>query len=921
MYSFGRDPLEGIDTVFLPCIVPFRVIHPLDQRFISELQLFYAGGKWAQYFGSEEVKRAGFGMGFAARIVLILVLLHLVFHRVEAQRSLKQNTAATLLNVSNLMPSPSGIDRENVDPSPVKPQAEGPTPDGAGAPSPVNNISPTPEQPPVQPSPVEPINPSPLVPIEPSPTPDVPPPLPLPSPPPPSPPPPSPPPPPPPPPQDNPQALALLSFKQGISNSDKISQLQSWESGTNECTWSGVTCRGYLVTETSLYNLGMEGKISTSLADSSMNSLNKLDLSSNKLNGPIPNSFNFAGALPNLQLLNLSNNQLNAGPLDFGVSGCNDLRSFDFSNNVLGVYLPWSFERLEFLNLANNDLNGLIQPFFGSIVPAGKSAVISPQRGDNRVCGSLPDGPVWAEEQADGSFLRVTTLPSCIPGPPPPPPLPPQEPSPEPISFPPPQPFPPSPPEPSDSSGLSVGAIVGIAVGGTVGLTLLFLLLFMLCRPKKDRVKGVDELKGAESDGYSVENGWNLNDKILAGAVFHNHSHSQSSIQRQGSIGSFGSAGGYDESGNLSPGHTRVPSSAALGLDVKMWTVAFNDLRMERQIGEGSFGRVYLAKWNETLVAVKILSSIGPSDDDSSLTLSNPVLSGLAKESNMMAALRHPNVVSFLGVCLEPPCIVTEFCARGSLTDVLRGAKSAPAKASLLDWSRRLNIALDAAKGMLYLHNHAPPIIHRDLKSPNLLVDKHWRSKVSDFNLSKLLDDSTVMSSMAATNPRWLAPEILGGNNATFSSDVYSLGVVMWELMTWELPWGVTNPWQVVTVVMDGGRLPIPSRDSLPGPDTDIFEGLDDYIELMNRCWAHIQEDRPCFQEIISELRKILADTLARTGKMNTSRVAGGVQMKWKNKATPRRPCISQKMHTRSLQMFKKKRTVHMLPQVYKQDL
>ena len=77
-------------------------------------------------------------------------------------------------------------------------------------------------------------------------------------------------------------------------------------------------------------------------------------------------------------------------------------------------------------------------------------------------------------------------------------------------------------------------------------------------------------------------------------------------------------------------------------------------------------------------------------------------------------------------------------------------------------------------------HAHVPPIIHRDLKSPNLLVDKHWRVKVSDFNLSKMLEDNVVMSSMAATNPRWLAPEILAGENATFASDVYAYGVVLW---------------------------------------------------------------------------------------------------------------------------------------------
>ena len=84
--------------------------------------------------------------------------------------------------------------------------------------------------------------------------------------------------------------------------------------------------------------------------------------------------------------------------------------------------------------------------------------------------------------------------------------------------------------------------------------------------------------------------------------------------------------------------------------------------------------------------------------------------------------------------------------------------------------------ALDAAKGMLYLHAHSPPIIHRDLKSANLLVDKHWRVKVCDFNLSKLMEENSVMSSMAATNPRWLAPEILAGSGASMASDVYAFG-------------------------------------------------------------------------------------------------------------------------------------------------
>lgn len=557
-------------------------------------------------------------------------------------------------------------------------------------------------------------------------------------------------------------------------------------------------------------------------------------------------------------------------------AGCQKLESFNLESNLLGFFPKWSFSNLKILRVNNNNLNTFIPDYFAQTVRDGNAIVIMPQSGENKVCGDLPPGPTWAEAQG-GQLVQLNSLPSCNPDLPPPPASPPPPP-PSPSIIPtPPSPVTPSNsppvPVPSSSSSLSTGAIVGIAVGGAAALVLLLLLLFFLCRPKRDRsgkIEDADNFKSIEPGNEFPgpdQRGQDLNDLFLKGAIMHARSQSQSSIQKQQSIGSQNSVS--LESGNLSPAHGRVPSSAAIGLDVKLWTVNFNDLQMERQIGEGSFGRVYLAKWNETLVAVKILLSMNSADEDSQLALSNPVLSSLAKESNMMAALRHPNVVSFLGVCLDPPCIVTEFCARGSLTDVLRGAKASPAKASMLDWSRRLNMALDAAKGMLYLHNHAPPIIHRDLKSPNLLVDKHWRVKVSDFNLSKLLDDSTVMSSMAATNPRWLAPEILGGNNATFASDVYSFAIVMWELMTWELPWGVTNPWQVVTLVMEGGRLSIPTRYDLPGPDTGSFEGLEDYVTLMKRCWSHIQEDRPCFQEIIAELRRILGDTLARNGKVS----------------------------------------------------
>ena len=139
--------------------------------------------------------------------------------------------------------------------------------------------------------------------------------------------------------------------------------------------------------------------------------------------------------------------------------------------------------------------------------------------------------------------------------------------------------------------------------------------------------------------------------------------------------------------------------------------------------------QVFAADWNKAPVAVKRL------DDLDSLLRTQPavatkkLLDDLHAEAGLMAALRHPNIVAFMGICTSPPAIVTELCAKGSLADVLRIATGDPA--SLL-WPLRLRMAVDAAAGMYHLHCQSPPIIHRDLKSPNLLVDKDWNVKVTN---------------------------------------------------------------------------------------------------------------------------------------------------------------------------------------------
>ncbi|KAL4431452.1 hypothetical protein ABPG75_006708 [Micractinium tetrahymenae] len=334
--------------------------------------------------------------------------------------------------------------------------------------------------------------------------------------------------------------------------------------------------------------------------------------------------------------------------------------------------------------------------------------------------------------------------------------------------------------------------------------------------------------------------------------------------------------------GALSAAPSRARSSSSRRLDSGLvdltpWLISYGDLDIQRPLGEGSFGRVLLAKWRETLVAAKVLLTAGDaataaaaaaasSSDSSAVSLSSPTIEALQKEAGLMAALRHPNVVQFIGVCISPPAVVTEFCSRGSLLDVLRLARASEQAAAALTWVRRLSMALDAAKGMLYLHAHSPPVIHRDLKSPNLLVDSAWRVKVADFNLSKLMEaSSSVSSTGGAMNPRWLAPEILVGQQATATSDVFSFGVVLHELLTWELPWGGANLYQLVFIVSHGERLPIPPPDQLPGPDKLPAAEYRALASLIRRCWAQRPEDRPAFADVIVELRGILSRSLAAT--------------------------------------------------------
>lgn len=109
-------------------------------------------------------------------------------------------------------------------------------------------------------------------------------------------------------------------------------------------------------------------------------------------------------------------------------------------------------------------------------------------------------------------------------------------------------------------------------------------------------------------------------------------------------------------------------------------------------------------------------------------------------EVTLMRALRHPNIVIFMGLVMDPVCLVTEYCHNGNLFDLLHDTiedEQGEHYAVKIPWQRRVRIALDVARGMNFLHTSTPVIIHRDLKSLNILVDEKWTAKVSDFGLSR----------------------------------------------------------------------------------------------------------------------------------------------------------------------------------------
>ncbi|KAJ9673432.1 hypothetical protein PVL29_023163 [Vitis rotundifolia] len=281
-----------------------------------------------------------------------------------------------------------------------------------------------------------------------------------------------------------------------------------------------------------------------------------------------------------------------------------------------------------------------------------------------------------------------------------------------------------------------------------------------------------------------------------------------------------------------------IPSHINLTIDgADVWEIDATLLKFENKIASGSYGDLYKGSFCSQDVAIKVLKTEHLNED---------MWREFAQEVYIMRKVRHKNIVQFIGACTRPPslCIVTEFMSGGSVYDFLHKQKGSFKLPSLL------KVAIDVSKGMNYLHQN--DIIHRDLKAANLLMDENKVVKVADFGVARVQAQSGVMTAETGTY-RWMAPEVIEHKPYDHKADVFSFGIVLWELLTGKLPYEHSTPLQAaVGVVQKGLRPTIPSH-TCPS-----------LVKLIKRCWHQEPSLRPEFTEIMEILQQIASKVVEK---------------------------------------------------------
>mmetsp|Transcript_46838 Transcript_46838/g.109364 ORF Transcript_46838/g.109364 Transcript_46838/m.109364 type:complete len:293 (+) Transcript_46838:60-938(+) len=272
------------------------------------------------------------------------------------------------------------------------------------------------------------------------------------------------------------------------------------------------------------------------------------------------------------------------------------------------------------------------------------------------------------------------------------------------------------------------------------------------------------------------------------------------------------------------------------------------ELILESRVGTGCTSEVYKGIWTRThtVVAIKQISEDARMRSEQQLAF--------VREMSVLTQVRHENLVQLYGVCLDtrPLRIVTEFCGGGAAFELLHHSPQID-----LVYSQQIKMCRDVARAMCYLHTFNPMIIHRDLKSLNLLLDKPVTGptdeplvKVCDFGVAKFQvqdGDWGQMTNQAGTK-HWMAPEMWSGSTYDEKVDVFSYAMVIYEIICREVPFEEEEPTDVGKYTVAGIR---PDMDAVP-PDCPT-----QLLDVMKACWAHDPAARPSFPVVLEKIEAV----------------------------------------------------------------
>ncbi|QHO22671.1 Protein STRUBBELIG-RECEPTOR FAMILY [Arachis hypogaea] len=642
------------------------------------------------------------------------------------------------------------------------------------------------------------------------------------------------------------------------------SQLNWPQNGNDPCgqSWKGISCKDNRVTEIKLPGLQLSGTLGYQLE--SLTSVTYFDLSNNNLGG------SWYQLPPNLQHLNLANNNFN-GPIPYSISQITSLKYLNLGHNQFQQGLTVDFSKLtslSTLDLSSNSLTGDLPQTMSSLSSLSTLYLQNNQfTGTIDVLANLPLDTLnvennhftgWIPEQLNGITLQKGGNSwSSGPAPPPPPGTPPATTSRHHKSG----------GHGSSSGGSSSdgGKKSGIGAGGVAGIVISILVVgaivaFFLVKRRSKKLSSLDTEK--------------LDNQPLA-PLASNEVHGLNSMQSSSVIDlkTFDTPvepinvkppikppplKSFDEE-EIPKKPTAVKKTVAAPANVKAYSIAdlqiaTSSFSVDQLLGEGSFGRVYRAQFDDgkVLAVKKIDSSIIPHDS------SNDFVEVVSNISH----LHHQNVTELVGYCSEhgQHLLVYEFHKNGSLHDFLHlpDEYSKP-----LIWNSRVKIALGTARALEYLHEVcSPSVVHKDIKSTNILLDSDLNPHLSDCGLASYIPNADqVLNNNAGSG--YEAPEVGMSGQYTLKSDVYSFGVVMLELLSGRKPFDSSRPRYEQSLV----RWATPQLhdiDALAKMVDPALEGLypvkslSRFADVIALCVQPEPEFRPPMSEVVQALVRLV---------------------------------------------------------------